>query len=78
MVDIPKFLEDIAKEKKERVLEQILILLATNQRSMDQKEFEKFLKKLTDGVSGQDITTFNRDKMEELRMLTNLGANKSR
>ncbi|WP_370221990.1 hypothetical protein [Cytobacillus sp.] len=76
--DLPQLLEERAKEKNEKILEQIFIRLATNQRAMEEEEYKKFLKVLTKKLKSQPGLEFSRDKMEELRMMTHLGANKSR
>lgn len=78
MADIPKLLQDKAREKSEKLLEQIMMLLATNSRSLEQKEFEEYIKKIIPEEVKQKLETFDRDKFEELRMLTNMGANRSR
>jgi hypothetical protein len=78
MVDLPKLLDEKAKEKNEKLLEQILIHLATNQRSLEEGEFKKFMTKLSKQVNPNQDNAFDRDKMEELRMLTEMGANRAR
>ncbi|MDK7664379.1 hypothetical protein [Cytobacillus oceanisediminis] len=76
--DLPQLLEEKAKEKNEKILEQIFILLATNQRSLAEDDYKKFISGLTKGFKKQSGLEFNRDKMEELRLMTNFGANKTR
>lgn len=71
-------LEEKARERTERVLEQLLIHLATNQRALAEDEYKKFMNGLTKNIKAAPGATFNRDKMEELRLMTNLGANKAR
>lgn len=78
MVDLPKLLEEKAKEKNEKLMEQILIHLATNQRSLEESEFKKFMDGLSKALNRNPNNDFDRDKMEELRMLTEMGANRAR
>lgn len=76
--DLPQLLEEKAKEKNEKIMEQIFILLATNHRSLGEDDYKKFMNNLTKVLKKQPELEFDRDKMEELRLMTNLGANKSR
>lgn len=71
-------LEEIAKEKNEKIIEQILIRLATNYRMLDEEEYTKFMNNLTRNLKSVPGISFNRDKMEELRFMTNMGANKAK
>ncbi|WP_141432414.1 hypothetical protein [Bacillus sp. 03113] len=75
MVDLPVLLEKKAKEHNDKVLEKVMIQLATNRRSLEEEEFNKFMKQLTSELNLNQ--SFSREKMEELRMMTNLGANKT-
>jgi hypothetical protein len=77
MVDLPVILEDKAKEKNSRMLEQVMILLATNGRHMEDKEYKEFINNLTKGSGlNEQSDQFDREKFEHLRMLTNMGANR--
>lgn len=78
MADLPKLLEEKAKEKHEKLLEQVLIQLATNQRTLEDNEFKKFMGQISKALNQNQTNAFDRDKMEELRMLTQMGANRSR
>lgn len=78
MVDLPKFLEEKAKEKNSQMMEQVLIHLATNQRSLEENEFKKFMDGLAKTLNQNPTNSFDRNKMEELRMMTQLGSNRTR
>jgi transposase len=71
-------LEEKAKEKNEKILEQILIHLATNYRMLKEDEHEKFMNDLTRNLKSSPGISFSRDKMEELRFMTNMGVNKAK
>ncbi|KON88944.1 hypothetical protein AF332_20570 [Sporosarcina globispora] len=75
---MPKLLEEKAKEKNEKILEQIFIRLATNNRMFDEENHKQFMNSLMRNLKKQPGLEFSRDKMEELRMMTHLGANKSK
>ncbi|KYC94363.1 hypothetical protein B4102_3584 [Heyndrickxia sporothermodurans] len=81
MVDLPFILEEKAKEKSARLLEQIMILIATNGRLMEDDEYKKFINNVTQPISEKEKekepnNQFDRDKFEQLRFLTNMGANR--
>ncbi|MFE8697983.1 hypothetical protein ACFYKT_16700 [Cytobacillus sp. FJAT-53684] len=70
-------LEEKAKEKNEKILEQIMIHLATNNRSLQEEDYKELMNSLTQSLDKKTNETFNREKFEELRLMTNMGANKS-
>ncbi|MBU5214959.1 hypothetical protein [Heyndrickxia oleronia] len=77
MVDLPIILEEKAKEKSARLLEQIMILIATNDRHMEEGEYKKLINNITNQLDKQEETCqFDREKFEQLRFLTNMGANR--
>lgn len=79
MADIPRLLEDKAIEKNKQILENIMIQLTTNNRSFDEEEYKKFMGQLVKAAGIEDTSDkFDREAMEKLRFLTNMGANKSR
>jgi hypothetical protein len=78
MIDLPDFVEKKKQMKAQDNLEQIHMLIATNNRGMEDKEFTSLIETLKKDI-GFDLkpnTEFDRDKFEELRFLTNMGANK--
>lgn len=77
MVDIPVLLEEKEKEKREKNFEQIMILLATNQRHLSDEEYKAFMANIVP-KNTEEESQFSREKFEKLRLLTNMGANKSR
>ena len=79
MADIPRILEDKAIEKNKKILERVMIQLATNNRSFGEDEYKKFMGQLVKGSGQEDNSNkFDRAAMEKLRFLTNMGANRSK
>jgi hypothetical protein len=76
MIDIPKLLEEKAKQRTQDYLQQIMLHLATNSRFMEESEYKQFINGLTKGLGEPVSQEFSREKFEELRMLTNMGANR--
>lgn len=76
MVDLPNLLENKAKEKNNKVYEQILILLATNNRSLNEDDHKEFMENITKHIEVKNDDQFDREKFEHLRFLTNSGANR--
>jgi hypothetical protein len=76
MADIPRLLEEKNKEKHRAVLEQIFIRLATNSRALEESEFKRFIESVTSHSDVNQLDHFDRDKFEELRFMTNQGANR--
>lgn len=76
MADIPKLLEEKAKQRTQEYLQQLMLHLATNNRAMEESEYKKFMNEITKGISEPIDQEFSRDKFEQLRMLTNMGANR--
>lgn len=78
MPDIPRLLEEKNKEKHRALLEQIFIRLATNSRALEEEEYKKFIQSITRNLDLKQENVFDRDKFEELRFMTNQGANQLR
>jgi hypothetical protein len=79
MSDLPRVLEDKAIEKNKRVLEQIMIRLTTNNRSLDQDQHKEVMNQIIKGAGIENKNDqFDRQAFEKLRFLTNMGANKSK
>lgn len=76
MVDLPKILEAKAKEKNNRVYEQILIHLATNNRALNEDDHKEFMRNVANHIEINHNDQFDREKFEQLRFLTNSGANR--
>lgn len=67
MVDIPQLLKLKAeKETQERIL-QLKMLIASNQRTMEDKEYKQFIEILN---PKQVSNRFNRDRVEQLRAMS--------
>lgn len=79
MSDLPRLLEDKVIEKNKRVLEQIMIRLTTNNRSLDQDQHKEVMNQIikSAGIENKN-DQFDRQAFEKLRFLTNMGANKSK
>jgi hypothetical protein len=78
MVDLPELLEIKAKQKNEVLLEKVLLQLATNNRSLPEDESKKYINNLTKQAGNHSSDTFDREKFEQLRMMTNMGANRTK
>lgn len=79
MVDIPQLIEEKIKMKHRELYENFMILLATNNRSLEDNEFKKFMEDLSKPLMQQKQNSeFDREKFEQLRLLTNMGANRFR
>jgi hypothetical protein len=78
LIDLPDYIAKKGKTKAEDQLKQLMLLQASNQRVMEEEAYSGFVKGLKQNADIREEEKFNRDKFEELRMLTNLGANKAR
>jgi hypothetical protein len=78
MVDIPEFLNQKAKQKNSQLLEQVMLLIATNNRVMEESDYKKFIKQLTNQAGIKPDDDFDRAKFEHLRMMTNRGINRTK
>jgi hypothetical protein len=78
LIDLPDYIAKKGKTKAEEQLKQLMLLQASNQRVMEEEAYSGFVKGLKQNAEIKESDKFDRDKFEELRMLTNLGANKAR
>jgi len=78
MVDLPALLK--AKRKQDALdrMNDVLTLLATGNKSMDEAEYKKFIAGLNKELGVKQPNKFDRSKFEELRAMTGLGGNKAR
>lgn len=69
MVDLPELIQLKHKENQAEKLVQLQILIASNNRNLEEKEYTKFIKTLVpaNSKSIEDTSTFSRDKLEQLR-----------
>ena len=69
MVDLPELIQLNFKKNQAEKLAQLQILIASNNRTLEEKEYTKFIKTLipVDSKSIEDTSTFSRDKLEQLR-----------
>jgi hypothetical protein len=78
MIDIPDFLDQRTKQKNARLLEQVMLRIATNNRTMENDEYKKFVNQLTNQAGIKPNDGFDREKFEHLRMMTNRGINRTK
>ncbi|MGM0807519.1 MAG: hypothetical protein ACQET8_22700 [Bacillota bacterium] len=78
MIDLPDFVDKKRQMNAQDKLEQLQMYLATNNRGMEDKEYKTLIEFLNKeaGFNFNDNKEFDRDKFEELRFLTNMGANR--
>lgn len=68
MRDIPELIQMHYRKMQSDKLAQLQILIASNARNLEEKEYAKFIKSLLPPEANvEDNLTFNRDKLEELR-----------
>jgi hypothetical protein len=68
MVDLPAVLESKHKQSALERLTDVHLILATNNRSLEEAEYKAFIRRLNKDVGIKEEQSFNRDKFEELRM----------
>ena len=78
MVDLPVLLKAKRKHDAFNRLNDIFMLTATNNRSMEEAEYKKYVAGLNKEIGVKQSNKFDRSKFEELRAMTNMGGNKSR
>jgi hypothetical protein len=78
MVDLPKIIEAARKRDITRRLGDLQMVLATNNRGMEDADYKSYVSGLNKSLGIKADQKFDRDKFEELRALTNMGANKAR
>jgi hypothetical protein len=78
MVDLVRTLEAKRKHDAAGRLNDVLMILATNNRGMDDAEYKKFIGGLNKELGIKAENKFNRDKFEQLRAMTEMGGNRAR
>lgn len=78
MVDLPKIIEAKHKQVVGNRLNNIMMLTATNGRSIEESDYKAYINGLNKSLGVKAEEKFNRDKFEELRAMTNMGANLAR
>jgi hypothetical protein len=78
MVDIPTVIKSKRKNIAVNRFYDIYTLLATNNRALEDAESKSFIRGITNELGVKEPDKFDRDKFEELRMLTNMGGNLAR
>jgi hypothetical protein len=68
MIDLPAVLESKRKQSALERLTDVHIILATNNRNLEEAEYKAFIRRLNKDVGIKEEQSFNRDKFEELRM----------
>ncbi|MCP6683005.1 hypothetical protein [Bacillus nakamurai] len=69
MVDIPKFVRTKTKQGAVRRIEDIRIMLATNNRSSEDEEYKALMNALIRTAGLRPEVKFDREKFEQLRAL---------
>lgn len=78
MVDIPKRLVNLQKEKKSDYLMNLQLAIASNNRSLENDPFNNLVRNLTKNLEEKnDADKLDRNALEALRFMTNMGANKT-
>lgn len=72
MVDLPELLKAKRKQNAATQLTELYLLIATNNRGMEDADYKKYIRGLTDELGMKQNETFNRDSFEQLRMLSNM------
>ena len=68
MVDLPAVLESKRKRDALKMLNEVYLILATNNRGIEEADYKSFIRRLNKDVGVKEDQGFNRDKFEELRM----------
>lgn len=81
MADIPKL---VVKKRKEKLLDyfmQLQLAIASNNRVLEEDDYTNFVRNLTKNLENEDKTEqsnkLDRHGLEALRLMTNMGANKT-
>ena len=78
MIDLPKVVAEKRKQEAARLLQDVHLRLATNNRALDEAEYKTFIRDATRATGMKEETKFNRDKFEQLRAMTHSGGNKTK
>jgi hypothetical protein len=78
MVDLPEIIESKRKSIAFNRFLDVSALLATNNRTLEDAEFKKFMRVISQGIDVKEPDKFDRAKFEELRALTAMGGNLAR
>jgi hypothetical protein len=76
MVDLPTLIEKKRKSIVEQRLGDIFMILATNNRGIEEAEYKTYINNLNKSLGIKIEEKFDRNKFEELRMMTNMGGNR--
>jgi uncharacterized NAD-dependent epimerase/dehydratase family protein len=70
MIDLPRMLERKARIDAMKRIEDLRFNIATNNRSLDEAEFKKYMNELTKRTGIKVAEKFDREKFEQLRAMT--------
>jgi hypothetical protein len=71
MVDLPALLKAKRKHNAFNRLNDVFMLTVTNNRSMEEAEYKKYVAGLNKEIGLKQSNKFDRAKFEELRAMTN-------
>jgi hypothetical protein len=81
MVDIPKLIEKKRKQQLANYFMELQLLIASNNRVLDEDNYENFVRNLTKNLENEEDKAkqnkLDRHGLEALRLMTNMGANKT-
>ena len=78
MVDLPELLVRKRKNDAMQRLTDLRVLIASNNRMIEDAEYKTLVNEFTKAVGIKPRNTFDRNKFEQLRALTMMGANKAK
>jgi hypothetical protein len=70
MIDLPRLIERKVKLDAVKRLEDMRFTFASNNRSLEEVEFKKYMNELTKRTGAKISETFDREKFEQLRAMT--------
>lgn len=70
MVDLAELMRQKRKHNAIERLEEAYMLLATNNRAIEDAESKKYMQNISRATGAKQETKFNRQKFEELRAFT--------
>jgi thioesterase domain-containing protein len=73
MVDLAELMKQKRKHDAMRRMEDVQMILATNNRAIEDADSKKYMQTLTRTVGIKQEAKFSREKFEELRAFTNMG-----
>ena len=69
MSDLIEIINDSVKRRNESYLMQLRLMIASNNRGMEDRDFQTFISNLLPSGSGVDMNKFSRERLEKLRSM---------